>query len=141
MTRTTSVAAAPPNPSGAAAEVVFRIRAMRPSDLAFVTDSWLRSAWDQENRRLRVTHNRREREKAGKAWWPAARPKVEALIADEATAVIIACDRTDPDHIAGWLAIREGVELRSHVKHAYRPWGVGDLLRRAADQLNAKEGT
>ncbi len=125
-------ASAAGQPPTAAAEV-FAIRRMVAADLAFVTDSWLRSAWHTENTKLRATHNRRERERAGRAWFDAIRPRVTALIADRGTTVLVACDRPEPSHIAGWIAIREGREVRSHVKHAYRPWGVGELLRIAME--------
>lgn len=118
--------------SRAGAGEVFVVRRMVADDVAFVTDSWLRSAWDKENRRLKSEGaNRRERERAGRAWFDAIRPKVEALIGARATLVLVACDRDDATHIAGWVAIRDGQELRSHVKHAYRPWGVAELLRAA----------
>lgn len=121
-----STSAATPTPTAAAE--VFLVRRMVAADLAFVTDSWLRSAWHAENKKLKASHNARERERAGRAWFDAIRPRVEALIADRGTLVLVACDRAEPNHIAAWMAIREGREVRSHVKHAYRPWGVYELL-------------
>lgn len=124
--------AAVPPPSGAAAEV-FAVRRMVPGDVAFVVDSWLRSAWHSENQRLRATHNRRQRESAGREWYAVIRPRVQALVADPMTAVLVACDKDDRNHIAAWVAIRGGVELRSHIKHLYRGWGVDALLRTAME--------
>lgn len=126
--------AADSTPSEDAAAVVFAVRCMELGDIAFVTDSWLRSAWCTENRKLKRNHvNRKDRETAGRSWWEAVRPQVQGLLRSPAVVVLVACDREDRGHIAGWLAMRAGLELRSHIKHAYRPWGVDVLLRTAAE--------
>jgi hypothetical protein len=121
-----------------AAAEVFMVRLMEPGDLAFVTDSWLRSAWHAEDRKLKRAHaNRAERQRAGKSWFQAVRPHVEGLIRASNVQVIVACDRTDRAHIAGWMAVRDGEVIRSHVKLAYRPWAVDALLMSALDELNS----
>ncbi len=130
---TTPAAAASVDSPSEAAAAVFLVRRMVPGDLAFVMDSWLRSAWHQENRKLRQTRNSRERERAGRDWFDVVRPKVEILIRQRTTTVLVACDRSETNHLAGWVAFGPTGELRSHIKHAYRPWGVAALLKRAMD--------
>ena len=115
------------------AREVFTIRPMCEDDIAFVMDSWMRSAWNAENTKLRKTHNRKQREKAGRAWFDAIRPKVRALLEDRKTTVLVAVCKEDPDHIAAWVAIRDGREMRSHIKHAYRGFGVDRMLKDAMD--------
>jgi len=121
-----------------AAREVFVCRRMVPADLAFVIDSWLRSAWHRESMRLKKTHTRFQRINAGRSWFDAVRPRVSALVADPRAAVFVVCDREDQTHIAGWIALQGGQELRSYIKHAYRGWGVDDLLRAAATEEIAK---
>lgn len=135
-----STSAAVPPPASAAAEV-FLLRPMRAADTAFVMDSWLRSAWHVEERKLTAalktsgaswTQRQRQIRKAKRSWMEAVGPHARALVVAVGTTVAIVCDREDESHIAGWVAFREGRELRSHVKHAYRArWGVEDLLRAA----------
>jgi hypothetical protein len=135
-------AAATHSPEAAAA--VFVVRLMEPGDLAFVTDSWLRSAWSPEAKKVKaglraqgagVAATKRGILRARFSWFDAVRPRVTALIADVQTVTLVACDREDRNHIAGWVATRDGLELRSYVKDAYRPWGVDALLRSAMEGL------
>lgn len=119
-------------PSPQAAAEVFVVRPMVEGDIPFVKDSWLRSAWHDENRKLKVRGVKwLDRSKAGRTWYASVRPYVERIIAEPAVVVLVACAREDEAHIAGWVAIRAGREIRSHVKHAYRPWRVDALLAAA----------
>ncbi len=120
-------------PVAEAAAEVFAIRAMLESDLPFVRDSWLRSAWGQEARKLRAKGVKaRERVQAGRSWFDSVRPAVTEILAAPSVVVIVACCREDRAHIAGWLALRDREPVRSYVKQVYRPWDVEGLLRRAA---------
>ena len=140
MIREAPAVAHPPEPAGAStlspAAEVFRVRAMVDGDLAFVTDSWLRSAWHAEQRKLAARGvSKRERLRASRGWFAVVRPQVEALIASDGVLIAIACDRDDESHVAGWVAIRADQELKLYVKHAYRPWGIEALLRGAVEAV------
>jgi hypothetical protein len=129
--------AAPPAeaPFSAAAEV-FRLRAMVPGDVAFVRDSWMRSAWSAEEQKLRARGvKQRDRWRMKRGWQSQVREHVTALIERSGAEFIVACDREDEDHIAGWLAVRDGKVLRVHVKQDYRPWDVEGYLRAAVEAL------
>jgi hypothetical protein len=107
---------------------------MVEGDVPFVRDSWLRSAWHRESRKLqRQRVGQRERMRISKRFFEDIRPHVTMLIRDGAISVVIACDREDPNHIAGWIALRDGREVRLYVKQAYRPWGIDALLRAATE--------
>ena len=119
-------AATHPGDSSAAA-AVFDVRPFESGDMAFVRDSWLRSAWHREDRRLRLEgKSRNAREIAGAAWYGINRAHVTTLIGT--ADVLVAVDKTDTDHIGGWMAVAEGEPLYAYVKNAYRGWGIAKLL-------------
>jgi len=124
--------AAGPAPSAAAQ--VFAVRAFRGSDLPFVRDSWLRSAWDVQNRQLKSSGVRsRARALAGAAWQGVNRPKVTAMLLEPGGVVVtLACDRSDDDHLAGWLAVKGESVVYRYTKAAYRGWGLQRLLLESA---------
>ena len=123
------------NAQPSAAAQVFLVRPFRGGDLAFVRDSWLRSAWDVQNRALKADGVRsRARAIAGAAWQGINRPKVTALLLDPGgVTVTLACDRSDDDHLAGWLAVGPGPSvIYAYTKQAYRGWGLIQMLADAA---------
>lgn len=128
-------AAAPAHPVAAA---FLLVRKMTPRDTTFVMDSWLRSAWHPEKRKLEAelkarrspwSHRDREVRRVKRAFMEAIRPRVEELM--KAGTVLVACDREDENNIAGWVAVLEGREVRSYIKLDYRGWGVDELLVQA----------
>lgn len=129
--------AAPPAeaPFSAAAEV-FRLRAMVPGDVPFIRDSWMRSAWSVEEQKLRARGvKQRDRWRMKRSWQTEVRAYVTALIEKSGARFVVACDREDEDHIAAWMAVRDGKVLRLHVKLDYRPWDVEGYLRSAVAEL------
>lgn len=113
-----------------AASEVFGVRPMVADDMAFVRDSWLRSAWHAENCKLKLRRvKQRDRIRAGRSWWDGVRPHVTALLEDSQVRVIVACCRETPNHIAAWLAIKNGEPIRMYIKQAYRGFGVDRLLK------------
>lgn len=117
-----------------AAAQVFACRAFRAGDLPFVRDSWLRSAWDVQNRALKADGVKsRARALAGAAWHGINRPKVTALLlSPSGVTVSMACDRSDDDHLAGWLAVKGPSVIYAYTKAAYRGWGLIQMLADAA---------
>ena len=65
---------------------------------------------------------------------PAATRNIEA----PDVLILVAVDKNDDDHIAGWLAVRAGRKIGGAIKQAYRrdqngvSWGVGEMLTKAA---------
>ena len=110
---------------------VFTVRGYDPAtDLAFVKDSWLRSAWGQENQRLKEREGKsaRVRRGIGVDWYARHRPLVAAKLESGLIVVWVAVDRTDRDHIGAWLATRNGATHYAYTKEAYRGWGLIKML-------------
>jgi hypothetical protein len=115
-----------------AAAEVFNVRPFAATDFAFVRDSWLRSAWGLENRKLkRRKVSARNRIQASRSWFDKVRPYVGELLNSGDLRVLVACCRETPDHIAAWMVIKDGAAIRLYIKQAYRGWGVDALLRGA----------
>lgn len=117
---------------------VFEVRRMVPGDLPFVRDSWVRQAWQRERAKLKAQGmGRRKLDRATQPFYAAVRPKVTELIEREDVAVLVACERQDPAHIGGWVAVdlRQDEEIASYVKADYRPWGIAGLLKQAMEAL------
>jgi hypothetical protein len=113
---------------------VFAVRAMRPGDIAFIRDSWLRSAWDVEKRRQQANGVKGRRLYGnGVRWYATHRPLVTRLLERrDGVTVWVACELQDPDHIGGWLATRFGCVEYAYVKAAYRGFGIVKMLAAAA---------
>ena len=121
-------------PDIAPAAEVFTVRAFQAGDLAFVRDSWLRSAWGAEKRRLQAEKVRsRAIGVAGAAWYGLHRPKVTQLVLGGGVTITVACERDDANRIGGWLAIGpERTVVYCYVKQAYRGFGLIRMLADAA---------
>ena len=128
------------------AEEIFEVRPFRSSDMAFVMDSWLRVGWWQESQRLRTLgYNRFKRSAARDPWFRQNRSQAEKMLVTDGVTVLVAVDREDDNHIAGWIAVYAGRRVAGAVKGAYQmdhngePWGVEDMLSRAAGLAERSE--
>lgn len=124
----------------AAVVEVFEVRRMVAGDLAFVRDSWARSAWKREEAKLKADGmGRRGRERSRHPFYEMVRPHITERLEDSGVVVLVACAREDRGHIGGWVAVRnddeDRCELASYVKADYRPWGVAEMLKRAMEAL------
>jgi hypothetical protein len=110
----------------------FAIRAMEPGDRNYVLDSWLKSRLQQ----LRKKYPKRRMSIANRhAWFAESRPRFRAVLEDDSTVALVACDPLRPDRILGWLVDHPGkADGVTHVKGwcgPFRDLIVGALRERA----------
>lgn len=97
-------------------ERAWKLRGPKPTDLAWVVDTWLRS---YRQHHCDVDHD---------SYFAAQRKLIEGLIPQ--TLVVIACDPEDEDHVFGWACVKDDVVHYVYVKHTLRSVGVAtDMLR------------
>lgn len=110
---------------------VIAVRAMRPSDEAFVFSSWLTAASEAWARRW--AHERGDVGGLTMAQIAAVprtftRAHVAGILNRPTCVVRVACVDDDDDAIVGWCAAELGVVHWTHVKHYARRSGIGAML-------------
>lgn len=103
-----------PDTSGGASEIVV-LRAGEASDHAFVTDSWLKSFWQQK-----IAHDAGDRYIHDMKWL------VRAWLAR--CSLLVACDPEDTAAIWGWAVTRGDTILYVFVREQFREQGLAKLL-------------
>jgi hypothetical protein len=98
----------------------FRIRPVKPADLPFIFNAWLAGYWELTPLVAVMTREQ---------YWAAWHQVIEAILADERTAAVVACAYADEDQLFGFACGRKDHPILhwAYVKQALRRKNCPDV--------------